>query len=426
MSRPKPEEDVAVLIVAQNASHRFGGEAFIPVKYFEKLRRRGCSVKLIAHERNRKDLEGLLHEFREDMIFVKDSVFHKAIWQAGSFFPKVVQETIFSNILNVVNEVYQNRIIRGLIGRGGVDVIHQPIPVSPLAPSTLHGFGVPVVVGPMNGGMTYPPGYEDYESGRARAFVRVARRSAVLLNRIIPGKRRAAALLVANERTRRALPVPHHPNVVHLVENGVDFGTWRLPAERPQTGKASFDLAFMGRLVGWKAVDVTLQAVALARAADVDVRLRILGDGPERARLEVAAEALGLREVVFFLGFKAQSECVEILGEADALILNSLYECGGAVVLEAMSLGLPVIASDWGGPADYLDASCGVLVSPTPRADFPRRLADAILHLARNPEARLEMGRSGARKARERFDWDGKIDEILKVYRACAGKGVVK
>ncbi len=65
-----------------------------------------------------------------------------------------------------------------------------------------------------------------------------------------------------------------------------------------------------------------------------------------------------------FAGWLSQSDCKVRLNAADCLVLPSLFECGGAVVLEAMALGKPVIATAWGGPLDYLDADCGILVQP--------------------------------------------------------------
>ncbi len=130
---------------------------------------------------------------------------------------------MFGTLLNIVNEHHQGRFIRRLVADGDVDVIHQPIPVSPLAPSSQHKFGVPLVIGPMNGGMTYPPGYDDLQGVWTRRFVGVSRALAHLLNLVVSGKRKAAVLLVANERTRRALPFAKHPQIVTLVENGVDL-----------------------------------------------------------------------------------------------------------------------------------------------------------------------------------------------------------
>ena len=91
-----------------------------------------------------------------------------------------------------------------------------------------------------------------------------------------------------------------------------------------------------------------------------DLELHIIGDGGIRSQLEALAGELGLGDRVVFHGFVPQDQCASLLAGIDALLLPSLYECGGAVVLEAMAMGLPVIATKWGGPADYLDEKTGI------------------------------------------------------------------
>jgi glycosyltransferase involved in cell wall biosynthesis len=152
------------------------------------------------------------------------------------------------------------------------------------------------------------------------------------------------------------------------------------------------------------------------------MRLSIIGDGAERARLETLALRLGLLGIraagrVEFRGWLAQAQCVETLRRCDALVLPSLLECGGAVVLEAMAMEIPVIATAWGGPADYIDASCGILVPPTAREAFIENLAKAFVRLARSPEDRLAMGRAGKAKVARQFDWEVKVDRMLGIYR---------
>lgn len=407
-----------ILIVAPNASSRFGGEAFLPLKYFQILHRRGHPVRLIAHARNRADLtEFLTPDAAEAVDYIEDTRAHRAAWKSRRLLPGRLGDALAGTLLGRVNEHFQSKVIRSRVAAGEAELIHQPIPVSPLAPSSLYGFGVPVVIGPMNGGMTYPEGYEDLESAADRRMVALARGAARMLNRLVPGKRRAAALLVSNDRTARALPCPDHPHIITLVENGVDFSTWTRPPERaPRSLDAPFRLVFMGRLVGWKAVEITLDALARARAQGIDARLEILGDGDSRAGLEARADALGLTDAVTFAGFRPQAECAARLAAADALILNSVWECGGAVVLEAMAMGLPVIASDWGGPADYLDPGCGILVPPVPRDRFADRLADAIGRLARDPAHAAALGAAGAAKVRAQYDWEKKVDRMLEIY----------
>jgi len=96
--------------------------------------------------------------------------------------------------------------------------------------------------------------------------------------------------------------------------------------------------------------------------------LEIISECPIRATWQQIAETLGIANRVFFSGFQDQKECARRLASAVALVLPSIYECGGAVVLEAMATGTPVIATKWGGPADYLDETSGILIDPTSRA----------------------------------------------------------
>jgi glycosyltransferase involved in cell wall biosynthesis len=404
-----------ILIVAPNANRIFGGEAFLPLIYFTLLHARGHSVRLVTHDRNRPSLTEYIPELADRIDYIDDSIFHRLVLKLGLRLPARLRDILTGPVMATMTEMAQRKIIRRLVANGQVEVIHQPIPVSPKQPSLVYGFGVPVVIGPMNGGMNFPKGYEDFESplaARALSFARIAARA---LNWIWPGKRRAQILMVANARTRAALPMKHS-RVVDLVENAVDLRTWTAPATRSTRAKgAPFRLVYVGRLVDWKCVDITLAAVERARASGVDVTLDILGDGPEMSSLRQRAQEIG--DAVHLHGYQPQAVCAEVLASADALILNSIRECGGAVVLEAMALGLPVIASDWGGPADYLDPTCGILVHPEPRSSFVERLAAAILRLADDPELCQRMGKDGAAKVRREFDWQGKIDMIEKVYR---------
>jgi glycosyltransferase involved in cell wall biosynthesis len=249
---------------------------------------------------------------------------------------------------------------------------------------------------------------------------------------VYPGKRRAAALLVANPRTRTALPRGAAANVIQFIENGVDLSIWSEVGRPEQPRDAVTRFIFIGRLVDWKAVDLLLLAFRKA-AASAAISLTVVGDGPERQRLEQLARSTDTPGAegneagrVSFLGWRTQAECARLLQGADAMVLPSLWECGGAVVLEAMSMSVPVIATGWGGPADYLDDECGVLVKPDSREGFVDGLAAAMVTLARSPELRLAMGRAGRRKVVAEFDWDVKVERMLAVYRAVTDSSVAR
>lgn len=413
-------DGLRILIACEHASARFGGEAALPLHYFRVLRARGAQVWLLTHARTRDELETLFPgETR--IRYIEDTRLHRAMWRLGRWLPAQVAYVTTGFVSRFATQLAQRRIVRRMVRDERIDVVHQPMPVSPREPSMLFGFGVPVVIGPMNGGMDYPPAFRRHRGVLERVLMALGRASASALNVLMPGKRRAAMLLVANARTRDALPAGVSPNVLEIVENGVDLGLWRPPGRAARdAGIVTF--AFVGRLVDWKAVDLLLHA--LQRAAQVErIALLVIGDGPERPTLERLAAALGIAAAhdgapgVRFLGWMPQADCARELASADALVLPSLLECGGAVVLEAMALGKPVIATAWGGPTDYLDARCGVLVPPNGRDALVQGLADAMVRLAASPELREAMGRHGLEKVRREHDWEVKVDRIVAVYR---------
>jgi glycosyltransferase involved in cell wall biosynthesis len=149
---------------------------------------------------------------------------------------------------------------------------------------------------------------------------------------------------------------------------------------------------------------------------NVPASLDIFGDGVMRQSLEALTDELGLRAAVTFHGWQPQAAIAARLREADVFVLPSVWECGGAVVLEAMAAGLPVIATNWGGPCDYLDDSCGILVNPTAPDEFVVDLADAMRSLAVDPDRRRAMGSAALARVRRDFDWEKKIDRMLAFY----------
>src|SRR6266851_1791129 len=404
-----------IIIVADNASSFFGGEAFIPLNYFRLLRARNADVRLVVHARNRPELiERFAHD-KDRLYFVEDTRLHKALFHAGEFLPRRLAEATTGLLIHLTTQLSQRRVVRDLATTFGIDVVHQPIPVSPKTPSQIWGVGVPVIIGPLNGGMEYPQAFRHEQGTLSRFALLLGRAMGNLSNLLIPGKRLARFILVANRRTQDALPVGINGPIVEVVENGVDFDIWRKTSSA-RTPDASVRFVFVGRLIDWKAVEIVLEALHRLQG-QISASLEIIGDGPMRQTWETMTDELGLKPVVTFSGFMSQQDCAERLKSADVLVLPSLFECGGAVVLEAMAMGLPVIATAWGGPLDYLDETCGILVAPDSREALVAGFAAGMKALAQSTQLRTKLGEAGYARARQHFDWQRKIDQILELYR---------
>ncbi len=410
MSAQRPR----VVIVAEHASLAFGGEAALPLHWFRFLRQRGIEAWLVVHQRTRDELLRLLPSDADRIRFVPDTWSHILLWRVGTLLPDRIATATTGVLSSLKTQSVARKIVQRLIAEEAIDVVHEPIPVSPKHPSRMYDLGVPVVVGPLNGGMTFPHAFEARQGAFERLFLRVGRALSGGAHRLVPGKRRAATILVANARTRSALPRGVTGRVVEMIENGVDGSLW---TERNRVATGPIDLVFLGRLVDWKAVDLLLRAFA-SPAREFGCRLHIVGDGPERERLRTMVAQLGVAQQVRFHGFVEQTVAAEVLGNANVLVLPSLFECGGAVVLEALASGVCVIATDWGGPADYVDATCGILVPPDGEERFVSGLEQAIRRLARDPEECRRLGSGGPRRIETLgVEWNQKVDSMLEIYR---------
>ena len=428
-----------VLIIAEHASLNFGGEAALPLHYFRVLRKRGIEAWLIVHARTKEELQSRFPEDIDRIYFIPDTLWHRLLFKIARLLPHRISFFTFGFLLRLLTQILQCDLAKKIIKEKKIDIIHQPIPVSPKDPSMLFDLGIPIVIGPMNGGMNYPPAFQKMEGRFVRVGISFGRALSSFMNVVIPGKLKATTLLVANERTKEALPssVREVPTI-ELVENGVDLSLWKKDlSQKNELKEENFQkknqqnltrFVFIGRLVDWKAVDLLLMAFKQV-LEKIPARLDIIGEGDQKANLEEIARNLELispsnelnsdhsQAKLRFLGWLSQADCAKQLQESDVLVLPSLYECGGAVVLEAMALSLPVIATNWGGPADYVDDSCGILVNPDSREGLIDGLATAMFDLANSPELRQSMGKAGVEKVVNFFDWDKKGEKILEIYQ---------
>jgi glycosyltransferase involved in cell wall biosynthesis len=396
-----------------------GGEAILPLHYLRELTAQGLDVTLVTHARCRTELSAGRYA-NYDLRFVEDGAGEQAIWWANNNVPGFNRGLAdmaigLAGLSNLTRSV--GRIVRDAARRGeAYDVLHQVTPVSPRSPSYTPSAPAPLVIAPLNGNMAYPKGFERYAEGTNLA-TSAARIVSVGVDRVMPGKRRAACVLVANARTTAGLPPGVSPTRVEtLVENGVDLAQWGPPKPLDPSSR---DFVFVGRLVHWKALDLAIEALARVPGA----RLRVFGDGPKRPQWETLAARRGIANRVTFEGFRPQAEVRTALAEARALLLPSLYECGGAVVLEAMAAGRTAAATNWGGPADYIThGETGLLIEPRSPSAMTDGLADAIALLMGDDALTARMGWAGRAQVERHYSWEAKARKVIGIYQAVSAR----
>ncbi|MRH78510.1 glycosyltransferase [Spiribacter sp. C176] len=202
---------------------------------------------------------------------------------------------------------------------------------------------------------------------------------------------------------------------VFYVENGVQIGE-----ALELISRRHIRLLFVGRLVSVKACDQLLRACALLRGSGVEFSLYVVGDGPLRSQLISLARKLRLSECVSFGGYHPIP--LEQMKQSDVLVLPSLKEGMSNVILEAVSIGLPVIATDVGA-AKKLVGPYGeqFLCQPSD----PACLAEKIQLLANNPDLRKKYSTYLYNRGRDTFSIDVIAEKYMKKYSAlCAPEDV--
>ncbi|WP_022681614.1 glycosyltransferase family 4 protein [Sphingobium bisphenolivorans] len=409
-----------ILLVAENVSRNLSGETILPYYYLQHFLALGHDVRVICHERVRDQLKKEL-DFATfaRFSFVKDSLLQKLLFRIGRAFPHRVDDLVFNQLIQLLTQLRMRRVAREQLSREPVDVIFQPAPIAVKAVSGMHRLGAPVVIGPMSGGMDLPPAFRRMDGPLVRLAIAGARGATGLLHRLIPGKRAAAMLLVANERTRAALPSGIKGCVREVMESAVDLGRF-LPRSADPALNGPMSFIFCGRFVDWKGIGYLVRAFApLAREGGV--RLDLIGDGELVGEIERLVAAEGIGDSVVMHGRVPLERYMEMLHHAGAYVAPTLRECGGIAMMEAMATGVPVIATDWGGAAQYASRDCAILVPPTSEAEFVAGLTAAMRRLAEDAELRRRLGEAGRLHLEQQgHDWAVKARDVAEILQEVA------
>jgi glycogen(starch) synthase len=226
------------------------------------------------------------------------------------------------------------------------------------------------------------------------------------------GERSAEAVLTITPRLFRLLVSDGvEEDRVHHIPPGVNPSLFEGPFEDPFSGVGRPRVLFVGRLAPQKGVRALVEAAGLLE--DESAQVLLVGDGPERKALEREAERLGVGRRLHFVGFLAHDRLPAAMSHADLLVLPSLYEELGTVLLEAMQAGLPIVASKTGGiPEVAEDGVNGMLVPP----GDPEAIARAIDRILADRGLANRLSEEAQERGKD-YDWEVLAGRVLRVYR---------
>ncbi len=296
------------------------------------------------------------------------------------------------------------------------DIVHQLNMIGFREPGFLWKLGLPLVWGPI-GGMGFFPAPFLLKSGfiscifyltynLVNAFdMRLKSRPRIAANK-------ARAILAVNSENQNFLKQFYDVNSEVCFAVGPPKQNSRPPTRRHASEPLS--IVWAGLLIDRKALHLGLEALAML-PKDTNWQLQVLGDGPNRAKLQRLTQRLGLAERVSFLGRQSQDTTVQIMMASHLHLLTSLREGTPSVIAEAMAAGIPTISFDISGMRDMLDERSGIKIpAPTAKAAV-EGLASSIQQIALDESLRYSLAEGALQRSLE-FSWDSKALQVNRIY----------
>ncbi len=411
------------LLIAELASPEAVSVPLVAWSHAMAIRRR-CDALLVTQIRHRDVF--LRHGLREeeDFIAIDSEPVARPLWK----FSRLVRGGSGKGwttgmAISLPAYLFFERLVRRRLGdrlrRGEFDVVHRLSPLSPTMPSPLAShcrrWGVPFILGPLNGGVPWPKGYNDarIQEREWLSFVRGA-------YRLVPHARRtrtaATAIIAGSLDTLGQEPAAARRKAYYMPENGIDLD--RFTSVRPPGRPIDpVRVIFVGRLVPYKGCDILLEAVAPLLASG-RARLTIVGDGPQRPQLEALVSKGTLDHAVDFRGWVDHSEVGPLIAASDLFAFPSIREFGGAVAIEAMAAGVAPMVVAYGGLGESVTDDVGYSIPLGSRAELVERFRAALEHAASRPEELDRKGQEGRRLVETHYAWDAKAAFTERVYRA--------
>ncbi|MBI2372701.1 MAG: glycosyltransferase [Deltaproteobacteria bacterium] len=312
----------------------------------------------------------------------------------------------------------------------GFDLVHQLTYVAYRFPGRLYELPIPFVWGPIGGIEDTPWRVLGLMSPRGAAFFAARNLVNTMQRRFLSGPRhafekarggafaatsRVAACILDTYGTEAEVICEVGPPVRGLGEGlEVPGGSVRDPGE-------PLRVSWSGLHLPGKALPLLLGALAKL-GSSIPIELSVLGQGPETAAWQTQARVLGLSRITWH-GLLPRARALEIVRGSHVFVITSLKDLTSTVLLEALALGVPVVALDHCGFKDVLTPKCGILVRVSSKVQIERDLASALTRLFHDEGLRQALA-LGALERVEAYSWEEKARRVCELYERAVTRRV--
>ena len=405
-----------VLMLAEAANPEWVSVPLVGWSFFNAIRE-VADVHLVTQVRNHDAIQraGLVEG--RDFTAIDTERLERPLWKTGNALRLGWTSKM---AINALSYPYFERLVWARFGEaissGAYDIVHRVTPLSPTINSPIAArcakAGVPFVLGPLNGGLPWPRDF-DFVRRKEKEWLTYVRDA----YKLPPGRRRmfeaTRVILAGSHHTASEIPEAYRDRTIYFPENGIDAARFH-PIER-DVATSPLRACFVGRLVPYKGPDMLIEAAGPHMRSGA-LHLDIIGDGPMMEDLRAQIASLGVADAVTLHGWVAHADVPRILGRAHLMTFPSIREFGGAVVLEAMALGVTPVVVDYGGPGELVSGGYGIAIPLGTRAQIVAHLKKTLAEIIADPAGMCLPPETLRRHVEEEFSWPTKARKIGEIY----------
>ncbi len=386
-----------ILIISWDLNPERGSESGVAHTYL-KIYLKHFSVDVYTFEAHKPDILKFNYGNNVSFYYVKYTYLDRLCWKLKA---EIISNWIFCK------RIYY-RILKN--DPDQYKFMHIITPAGYFSFNNLFKSKIKYIIGPVNGGLLTPKNFDKiFRKDAFRDFFRTLTYKIITK---LPGwfdyYENASAIIISSESLLPRFPKRFHEKSFQIFDTLVDHSIF-LPDEKRRNHKDVVVL-FSGRLIPLKGIQLLLDSfhICLDEYRLANIKLKIAGDGILMEELKNFVQRNNYSNKVFILGNIKRDSLINEYQSADIFCLPTLRENGGTAILEAMSCGLPVVTSNYGGPAFSVTEECGIKIEMNCFDQYVIDLAKALYFLHQNPDIRVTMGK----KARERILSEFSINSV--------------
>ena len=277
---------------------------------------------------------------------------------------------------------------------------------------------VPYIRGPGGGAQRTPKGFDQEYSVIGRLWEKARALGQWLFRHdpwFIIGHNRARAILVCNWESMSQIPCRWSHKAHLFPVNGISPNDLAVP-RTSRTAEGQFRVLSAGTLIRVKGFALAIRAFDEFAQQYPESELTIIGSGPEAPKLRALARGSRAHDKINLLPNMPRDELLSEMASYDVFLFPSHRDGGGAVVIEAMAAGTPVVCLDTGGPGMHVTEECGIKIAPHSVQKAAHELALALERLYLDEDLRLRLGDAARKRAEGEYHWDRLGEQLMQVY----------